>query len=112
LYYGDYALSGEMALGGKTYRVMLTDDMATGDFRGKEGQRSGVNLLIDRNGDGKFDRRFEFYDARKPFNLGGTTYEVKGLTAQGGKIALVKSAQTVAEIPPPPDLSAGKKALV
>jgi thiol-disulfide isomerase/thioredoxin len=111
LYYSDYAVKGEMTLGGKKYTVMLTDDLASGDFRPKVGDRPSGKLLIDRDGDGKFDRRFESYDPGKPFNIAGVTYEIQGVTANGGKFDLVKSARTVAEIAPPPDLHSGQKAL-
>jgi thiol-disulfide isomerase/thioredoxin len=109
LYYCDYGYEGKAKLGDTTYNVMLVDDLATGDFRGNDNEKgSGVRLLIDVNGNGSFDRRGEMYDVRKPFNIKGTTYEIKGLTAAGGKFEVVKSATTVAEILPPPDLSAGK----
>lgn len=109
LYYADYGYEGEVKLGDATYNVMLTDELATGDFRGSEGERgSGVRFLIDVNGNGSFERRGEIYDARKPFNIKGTTYEIKGLTADGGRFEIAKSATTVAEILPPPDLSVGK----
>src|SRR5579871_3666270 len=47
LYYRDYAYEGEMKLGDKTYKVMLSDDGVLGDFRGKKDAEkgSGVNLL-------------------------------------------------------------------
>ncbi len=108
LYYTDYGFVGTLELGDKTYNVMLTDDLCTGDFTGAEGERSGVRLMIDVNGNGQFDRRGEQYDVRKPFNIGGTTYEVGGLTPAGGTFEVTESAQTVDEILPPPDLSPGR----
>jgi len=111
LYYGDYAYEGDVRLGDKTYKVMLHDQMTTGDFRGQEGPRgSGVQLLIDVNGNGTFDRRGESYDVMKPFNIGGTTYEIRGLEPSG-RLTLAKSSKVVAEIMPPQDLSPGKKAI-
>ena len=109
-YFSDYAYEGQIELGGKTYRAMLADDNATGDFRGKPGSGrggSGVRLLIDLNGDHKFDFRSEMFDVAKPFNVGGTTWQVADLTP-GGSFRLEKSTETVAEIPTPPDLSVGK----
>jgi peroxiredoxin len=108
-YYRDYALSGEVKLGEKTYGAMLVDETVSGDFRGAEGKSSGVRFLIDVNEDGKFDSRREGYDIRAPFNIGGTTYEIADLTA-AGSFKLVKSSKTVEEIKPAPSLSKGSKA--
>jgi thiol-disulfide isomerase/thioredoxin len=109
LYYNDYGYEGEITLGGKPYKVMLNDAMAKGDFRGAKGEaRSGVNLLIDVNGNGKFESRGESYDVTKPFNIGGTTYEIADMTRDGSSFTVAKSSQTVAEIPPPPDHSVGQ----
>jgi len=110
LYYSDYAMDGHITLGGATYHAMLSDDTASGDFRGKAGPRSGVRLLIDINGDGKFDPRFEVFDARKPFNIKGTTWELADLSGDGS-FKISKSGQTVAELPAPPDLSPGKNVI-
>jgi thiol-disulfide isomerase/thioredoxin len=120
LYYCDYAYEGEVELAGKKYKAMLTDDSATGDFRGKalktghdappaEDQESGVRLRVDVNGNGKFDTRGESFDIRKPFNIGGTTYEVADMDASGASFKIVKSSATVAEVATPPDHSVGKK---
>lgn len=113
-FYRDYALEGDASIGGKTVKAMLADDLATGDYRGKaietkDGREtsSGVNLLLDVNGNGKFDRKGESFDVRKPFNIGGTTYEVKELDAAGASFQIAKSDKKVDEIPTPPDLSKG-----
>ncbi|HLV79164.1 MAG TPA: TlpA disulfide reductase family protein [Chthonomonadaceae bacterium] len=112
LYFGDYAYDGQMRLGTKSYHVMLADNFTTGDFRGKPGgKQSGVNLLIDVNGNGRFDPRGEMYDATKPFNIKGTTYEIANMDPSGSSFQVVKSSKTVAEILPPPDMSAGHKVL-
>jgi peroxiredoxin len=108
-YYRDYALSGEVKLGEKTYGAMLVDETVSGDFRGAEGKSSGVRFLIDANEDGKFDARREGYDIRAPFNIGGTTYEIADLTA-AGSFKIVKSSQTVEEVKPAPNLAQGAKA--
>jgi len=110
-YYRDYGLKGELKLGGKTYPSMLVDEFVTGDFRGKNDERSsGVRLLIDSNNDGKFDGRRESYDSRKPFNIGGTTWELADITADG-KFKIIESSQTVEEIKPAPNLSKGAKSI-
>jgi peroxiredoxin len=115
LYYADYAYEGEASIGGKSYTAMLTDDTASGDFRGKEikpddeKESSGVRLFLDLNGSGKFDSQGESFDIRKPFNIGGTTYEVADMPASGGTFKIVKSSKTVAAIPLPPNHSKGQK---
>jgi len=109
-YYRDYALSGDIKLADKSYAAMLVDEMSSGDFRGAEGKSSRVRLLIDSNSDGKFDSRREGYDIKSPFNIGGTTYEVSGMTA-AGSFQIVKSKETVEEVQPPPNLAKGAKAV-
>lgn len=110
-YYADYAREGEIALGGKTYKALLADRLATGDFRGKDAETgSGVQLFIDANEDGKFDARDEAFEVRKPFNVGGTTYEIAGLTAGGEKFRIEKSTKVVAEKKAPVAVAAGKPA--
>lgn len=118
-YYSDWAREGEMELGGKTYKALLADRLATGDFRGKDSTtNSGVQLFIDANGDGRFDFRSEAFDVRQPFNVGGQTYEVAGLTAGGESFRIQKSAKVVAEkkatpaAPRPELLAVGKPATV
>jgi thiol-disulfide isomerase/thioredoxin len=109
LYAPDYAREGDLKLGANTYHVMLLDALIGGDFRGLPGGgATGIFLLIDVNGNGVFDTRGEMYSAGQPFNIGGTTYALKGLTASGETLELVKSPVKVAEIPPPPDLRLGK----
>ena len=106
LYYTDYALTGKLSFGRAQHKVMLVDWPATGDFTA-----TGVQLLVDRNDDGKFDGRFEYYDMGKPFNVGGTTYEVDGSKIGSGRISLNRSKQSVDEVQAPPDLSVGRKVL-
>jgi peroxiredoxin len=112
LYYSDTGYEGEVTLGGQTYRALLTDGMATGDFRGKTpGGASLIYLLLDINGNERFDRRGERFDTGLPFNIRGTTYEITEMSASGDSFRIVPSKQSVPEIPPPPDLRPGKKAL-
>lgn len=114
-YYSDYGREGEVTLGEKTYHVLLADLLATGDFRGKSGAKpSGVSLLIDVNGNGKFEKEGERFDVRQPFNIAGTTYEIAGLTAGGESFRIVKSSKTVAEqkvVASRPGLAAGQPAI-
>lgn len=112
LCYTDYASTGDMTLGRRTYTVMLMDALVTGDYRGLGGgETSGVVLLIDVNGNGVFDSRGELYDIARPFNIKGTTYEITNMNASGSAFDVVKSKKSVPEILPPPDLSVGKTAL-
>jgi peroxiredoxin len=111
-YYGDYARTGEVTLGGKSYGALLADDSSSGDFRGQKGKQGGlVSLVLDLNGDGKFDRRREGLDVNKPFNIGGTTYEIRGMTPSGAAFQIATSNETVEETKPAPNLAAGQKAL-
>jgi peroxiredoxin len=110
-YYRDFGLKGELKLAGKSYTALLVDEMAAGDFRGQDHpQFSGVRLFIDVNGDGRLDERREAYNSKQPFNIGGTTWELAGMTADG-KFSIVKSSRTVEEIKPLPNLSPGSKVL-
>lgn len=115
-YYSDWARTGELELGGKTYQALLADRLATGDFRGKDSTtNSGVQLFIDANEDGRFDSRNEAFDVRQPFSVGGQTYEIAGLTAGGESFRVQKSARAVAEKKPverktPELLAVGKPA--
>ena len=112
LYYTDYAFTGEVTLGGKSFNALLVDDFVTGDFRGKKGEKTGiVRLFLDLNADGKFDRRREAFDVTKPFNIGGTTYEIAAMQPSGASFQIVKSDQTVEESKPAPNLAAGQKAI-
>ncbi len=117
-YFRDYARVGQITLSGKTHKAALTDDFCTGDFRGKPSADpqmkdfgSGVFLLIDANDNGKLEsipsKRF---DATKPFNFGGTTYELRAMTPSG-QFATVQSKKSVEEIVPPPNLNPGQPAL-
>ena len=109
-YYRDFGYYGTMAFGGETFAAALVDDSARGDFlRANDEKRPDVVLLIDLNSNGKFESQSESFDVHRPFNIGGTTYEIAGLTVSGGGFHLVKSSKTVAERPVPPSMAAGTK---
>ena len=116
LYYRDYVTEGEVTINGKSYKVLLNDERASGDFRGVEldaegGEQrkdSGVEMLIDVNGNGTFDDRGENFDVRAPFNIGGTSYKIADMNRTGTSFRIVKSDVEVAEIPTPPDHSVGQ----
>ena len=102
LYHLDYSLQGTVTLGGKTYQARLRDAHNSADFsRLSAPGKFDYPFLIDLAGDGKFQRKDEHYEARSPFNIGGTTYEFTHWTADGSKLALVKSKRVVSAIPPP-----------
>ncbi|MCX7024755.1 MAG: TlpA disulfide reductase family protein [Spirochaetes bacterium] len=103
-YYSDYAYQGRADIGGTSYRVVLSDENASGDF-----SASGASLLVDRNADGAFDTDWEKYDVALPFSIDGKAYEIAGLSRLGGTFRIVKSAKTVTELKAPPDHSVGKK---
>lgn len=93
LYYYDFGYQGKATFGSSTYTVAMA------------GPAAGNNRIwVDRNSNGKNDGRSETVSFGKPFNFGGTTYE---LQPDGGSFKVVKSSETVAEIPLPPDLSIG-----
>jgi thiol-disulfide isomerase/thioredoxin len=107
-YYRDFGFAGNLSFDGRTLAAALVDDSAQGDFRGNSDEaHPDVLLLIDLKNNGKFDFHTESFDVHKPFNIGGTTYEIAGLTAAGGRFQLVKSSKTVAETPVPPSMETG-----
>ena len=66
---------------------------------------------MDVNGNGKFDGRGESFDAAKPFNIGGTTWELADIAPDGTSFKIEKSSQTVAEVKPPPVIEPGTKVI-
>ncbi len=102
----DYGVEGTATFAGKPYSVALDDGEARGEFT----QLGRIALLVDTNGDGKFGLRGERFEAGKPFNIGGTTYEVQSVDAVKGSLRLAESKETAQEIKPAPDLSVGQSA--
>jgi peroxiredoxin len=110
-YYSDYARSGQLTLGGKSYMALLADRTAVGDFRGSaDAKQQPAILMLDLNGTGRFDSH-ESFRANQPFNIGGTTYEISAMAPSGASFQINKSSQTVPETKPAPVLTAGNKAL-
>lgn len=105
LYYRDFVFKGDIALGGKKYPIIVDDMGMTGDFANP----AKMSFMIDVNNNGKYERKGEIYPFAAPFNIGGTTYEIKKLS--GDKLTLQKSAKTVAEVLPAPDQSVGKSVI-
>jgi peroxiredoxin len=121
-YHGDYARTGQVKLGDKSHAALLTDPLTSGDFRHNEhaaprpstmtqSPDAGPMLLIDLNDDGRFDPRRESFPVNKPFNIGGTTYEIEGMAASGATFRFVQSTNTVPETRPAPALTANHPAL-
>jgi thiol-disulfide isomerase/thioredoxin len=106
LYYREYAYSGRATIGGETYPAVLSDESASGDFRSP-----GTLLLLDRDGDGKFDERWESFEADKPFALNGKNYIIKNRKALGGRFSLADSKVAVAEKKLPVALRPGAPAI-
>jgi RNA polymerase sigma factor (sigma-70 family) len=108
MYERDYARTGYVTLHGKRVRAALDDNLARGDFRGAVNEPySDVHLLLDLDGDGRFVLRGERFDVAKPFNIGGTTYQITGMSPLGEAFTIVESAQKVPEVPILPDFRAG-----
>ncbi len=102
---------GSLVLGGLPYRAALFDTSYRGDFRGRtDSPATGTLLLLDVNGNGSFDVRGEAFDTGQPFTVHGVTYEIKGVSEDGTEFRVQKSAKSVPEILPPPDLSPGHAA--
>jgi peroxiredoxin len=102
----DYGLEGTATFAGKSYPVALDDMEARGEFTAL----GRVALLVDTNGDGKFGLRGERFEAEKPFNIGGVTYEIQSVDPLKGSLLIVPSKETVKEIKPAPDLNVGQSA--
>jgi RNA polymerase sigma factor (sigma-70 family) len=98
--YPTYYLTGQVTLGEKTYPVSLFDMNATGDFRsGHDPQNGGggVKMLIDLDGRGKPDSQYNIFDTDAPFNVGGTTYELRDIAKDGSSFSVAKGTKHVAE---------------
>ncbi len=112
-YHRDYGRFGKIALGKKTYNIGLLDEDTSGRYDDVEhpfGRPPRVALLIDRNGDGRFDPRFERYDVKFPFNIDGATYRVTRIESDGSQISIARTNERAAEIPFPVPLAVGKTA--
>jgi thiol-disulfide isomerase/thioredoxin len=103
-YYADFSLQGNLTLGGVKYDTIYWDSKAIWSPA-----KSQAIVMIDTDHDGKFHPAYEFFPDDKPFNIKGTTYELRqGL--QG--LTLVKSTKFVkerslADMPADPNLANG-----
>ncbi|WKZ56683.1 MAG: TlpA disulfide reductase family protein [Bdellovibrionota bacterium] len=106
--YRDYATKGYLELDGRHYEILLDDGAVTGDFsHTKESPRIEIELLVDVNGNGRYDHRGESFTVSEPFTINGITYEIASISRDGTRIELIRSDKSVPEVPPPPDLKAG-----
>ena len=101
-YYRDWLRRGRLELGDRGYDVILSDEPAAGDFR-----RSPL-LLIDLNGDGLFHSSRESTSALEPFNVGGTSWEIRDLGWSGSSLRIVRSTRSAPEMTAPPDHRVGR----
>jgi hypothetical protein len=75
IYDEDFARTGKLTLGGKSYRALLFDPSGIGDYRDTK-EIGGVRLVLDLNEDGRFDLQAEGLRIAAPFNVGGATYQI------------------------------------
>jgi thiol-disulfide isomerase/thioredoxin len=67
-----------------------------------------TRFSVDRDGNGKLSHRFEQAVIGEPFNFTGTTYVFK---LSDGSVSLEKAEEELEQMPLPPNLAVGQKAL-
>jgi len=97
MYFVDFGTEYQMEIDGKEFKTFSAGPLAP-----------NAVLPMDRNGDGRTSRNFETVRLGTPFNFTGNTYV---LDLAEGKLSLKKSDQEIPQLPMPPDLRIGKKAL-
>lgn len=97
MYFVDFGTEFQMTIDGKEFKTFTSGPLAP----------NGA-LPMDRNGDGRTSRNYEMVRLGVPFNFTGNTYV---LDLKDGKLSLSKSDKEIPEMPLPPDLRIGKKAL-
>ncbi len=98
MFYTDYGFEYSFALDGKEFSTFISG-----------GPSESTRFLIDRDGNGKMSRRFEQAKVGEPFNFTGTTYV---FDARDGVLSLEQAAEEVEQMPLPPNLEVGEKALL
>lgn len=97
LYYADFGTEYKFSLDGAEHSSFVAGAIAEGD-----------RLSVDRNNDGKSSYNYEMIEIGQPFNFTGTTYV---FSVKDGSLTLDKSETEVPQLPLPPDLRVGGKAL-
>ncbi|MFM7926664.1 MAG: TlpA family protein disulfide reductase, partial [Pirellula sp.] len=97
MYFVDFGTEYQLEIDGKEFKTFSAGPLAP-----------NAVLPMDRNGDGRTSRNFETVRLRTPFNFTGNTYV---LDLAEGKLSLSKSDKEIPQLPMPPDLRIGKKAL-
>lgn len=98
----DYGRRGTAQVGPKRYGAELRDLLHRGDFSaapGANGQE--IRLMLDVNGNGKFDKRGETFTVGKPFRIAGQTYEARVPKPDGSMIEITPSTAEAVEVLPP-----------
>ncbi len=93
-YNRDYSRIGKITIGSHSYKVALVDEAVNGrfdDYKHATGEPVKVSILIDKNGDGRFDPKTETFDAGAPFRVAGGSFEVATIDARGTTLALKTS---------------------
>jgi thiol-disulfide isomerase/thioredoxin len=93
----EYSRGGVLKIGDKSYRIALVDQGVAGtfnDFRHDEDDPAKVTVLVDKDGDGKFNMQKEAFDAAKPFRI-LNKFEVVSIDPRGTTIRLKKSGSSV-----------------
>jgi hypothetical protein len=83
-------VAGSLALGGRTYRALLTDGDADGAFDGAAADR----LWLDRNQDGKYDPLTEQLPLGRPVAAGSAGYLIRPEPSGDGVVVTERSKQT------------------
>ena len=96
IYFRDNYMSGQIELGGVTYKMAVIDENSDGLFD----DLNHDQLLIDIDQDGKLlasQDSHERYWLDAPFNIHGTVYEATSMSPDGSTITIDKSDKWVDE---------------
>ncbi len=97
LFYADFGYEYTIPLDGQEFKTSVAGVVT-----------DKSSFWLDRDKNGVSSRRFEMAKVGEPFNFTGTTYE---LSVKNNLLVLNKSEKSLPQLPMPPDLRIGKKAL-